>query len=131
MGRPRSIGPILACGHVLSITTNLKAALSALRKMDKERVLWAHALCISQSGMQERNEQVLGMREIYQHAKRTIAWLGSSGHGSLRALDVLQRLGAAKAHIELLKISFPMLWWSRPLYDPTFGIGAEMDELIF
>ena len=64
-GDPKITEPILVNGHVLNITTNLNAALLALRKTNEERVLWVDAICINQADVQERSEQVLRMRDIY------------------------------------------------------------------
>lgn len=49
-----------------SVTRNLWNALCRLRLADKPRTLWVDAICIDQSNIEERNQQVGIMRQIYQ-----------------------------------------------------------------
>ncbi len=60
----------------MTITATLEAALRDLR--DNARVLrvWADALCIDQSNMEERNQQVRQMGQIYSTAHHTVIYLG-------------------------------------------------------
>lgn len=55
---------------------NLEIALRYIRYEDTPRPVWIDAICIDQSNLEERAQQVRLMREIYQHSARTIAWLG-------------------------------------------------------
>jgi hypothetical protein len=57
------------------ITPSLKYALSCLRLKAQPRVLWVDAVCINQSDVSERNQQVALMRDIYSQCQRDIAWL--------------------------------------------------------
>ncbi|KAF2435578.1 hypothetical protein EJ08DRAFT_604586 [Tothia fuscella] len=60
----------------LEITRNLYEALLRLRYEDKPRRLWADAICINQTNLEERGQQVGVMRQIYRNAQNVIVWLG-------------------------------------------------------
>ncbi|KIW94642.1 uncharacterized protein Z519_04618 [Cladophialophora bantiana CBS 173.52] len=76
----------------LSIRKNLASAIRHLRYPDKLRTIWIDALCINQSDVNERNEHVPRMVDIYPRAQRVVAWLGpdsANGSNAMRALDFL------------------------------------------
>ncbi|KAF7875079.1 hypothetical protein EAF04_002251 [Stromatinia cepivora] len=75
-----------------SVTQNLAIALHHLRLPDKPRRLWVDALCINQSDVQERNEQVGLMGEIYSMAKPVLIWLGESFEGSDEAFISMSKI---------------------------------------
>lgn len=60
----------------LLITRSLELALRYLRHPDKERLLWADAVCINQDKTAEKNEAVSQMHNIYRNASQVIVWLG-------------------------------------------------------
>ncbi|KAH6656046.1 heterokaryon incompatibility protein-domain-containing protein [Truncatella angustata] len=66
----------------LSIQPNLYQALVALRRRDEVVELWADAICINQSNIDERNSQVAQMDQIYISASSVIIWLGEAGDES-------------------------------------------------
>ncbi|KAI1407649.1 heterokaryon incompatibility protein-domain-containing protein [Hypoxylon sp. FL1857] len=68
--------PITLNSHPFQVTTNLEAALRVLRLKNKKRLIWIDAICINQTSIQERNQEVRRMREIYSRAERVIVWLG-------------------------------------------------------
>ncbi|RFN45353.1 heterokaryon incompatibility protein 6, or allele [Fusarium flagelliforme] len=74
-GEPVFSEPILLNEQKFLITPSLKYALSYLRYRTKPRVLWVDAVCINQSDMEERNQQVALMRDIYSRCERDIAWI--------------------------------------------------------
>ncbi|KAE8440491.1 hypothetical protein EG329_007424 [Mollisiaceae sp. DMI_Dod_QoI] len=76
-------------GKRLSITASLECALRHIR--DEERVVrvWADGVCIDQGDVQDRNRQVRRMGRIYEVARHTVIFLGTSGpecDGVLRAI---------------------------------------------
>ena len=73
---------ILCDDQVLGITASLSDALQRVRSTDKPRLLWADAICIDQSNLIERSEQVQLMRSIYQQAREVLVWLGPSDENS-------------------------------------------------
>jgi len=53
-------------------------------------VLWIDALCIDQTNMSEKNDQVRRMDIIYKKAARVICWLGPRSNTSGRALEIMR-----------------------------------------
>ncbi|KAL2127960.1 hypothetical protein VTI74DRAFT_9925 [Chaetomium olivicolor] len=87
----------ISCNNVLfPVTANLHDALRALRKEDKARMLWVDAICINQTSIPERNQQVAIMRDIYRNATRTVVWLGPEGDDSNEALAIIPDLLAVR-----------------------------------
>jgi hypothetical protein len=76
----------------LNVTKNLHAALRRLRFEDEIRWIWADAVCINQGDPVEKSEQVQMMREIYQHASRTLVWLGEGSEHTTRGFALISRL---------------------------------------
>jgi hypothetical protein len=72
-------------------TISLAAALDGLRHESKILRLWADAICIDQSNIQERNEQVSLMRWIYTLAQQTIIYLGTSNEDCDRLLEAIAK----------------------------------------
>ena len=58
------------------VTKHVLQALRRLRYRDRIRVVWIDAICINQSNVLERNNQVRMMREIYSQAREVVIWLG-------------------------------------------------------
>ncbi|KAK6223971.1 hypothetical protein LQW54_000117 [Pestalotiopsis sp. IQ-011] len=69
-------------GSQLSLTTSLYQALTRLRLNDRSRRLWADQICIDQSNLAERGQQVQFMNRIYRGASHVLVWLG---HDNSRA----------------------------------------------
>ncbi|TGO15197.1 hypothetical protein BTUL_0043g00520 [Botrytis tulipae] len=78
-----------------SVTQNLAIALYHLRLPLKSRRLWVDAICINQSDIKERNEQVTLMGEIYSLAKPVLVWLGETFEGSEEAFDLMSKISIA------------------------------------
>jgi hypothetical protein len=77
-GNPSETSPVVLHGQRHDVTKNLASALRHLRYHDRQRILWVDALCIDQDNIEERNQQVTQMRDIYREggAKRVVVWLG-------------------------------------------------------
>jgi hypothetical protein len=73
-----SVTPIACSRKEVKVTLNLEMALRHLRYAvgDKQRVLWADAICINQQDLEERSQQVLLMAKIFKHAEQAFIWLG-------------------------------------------------------
>jgi len=71
-GDPTVITPILVNGEVFHTTTNLAAALRLFRTKGMEELLWVDAICIDQGGVEEKNQQLPLMRDIYVKARKTL-----------------------------------------------------------
>ncbi|KAJ9157839.1 Ankyrin and het domain-containing protein [Pleurostoma richardsiae] len=77
-GNPAQKGVIHLGGRAVEITTNLDTALRDMREKDRLHRIWADALCIDQSNIPERNQQVSLMGRIYSTAHHTVIHLGNS-----------------------------------------------------
>ncbi|KAI0426556.1 heterokaryon incompatibility protein-domain-containing protein [Xylaria sp. FL1042] len=75
-GDPTVTMPIKLSGHDVEVTSNLHSALKDLRYTDKPRCLWVDAVCINQTDLQEKGQQILLMGSIYSHARRVLIYLG-------------------------------------------------------
>ena len=75
---------ILCNGEEITIGAALASALRRLRLADRERVLWADAVCINQSDNDEKSLQVPMMGSIYSLAKRVVVWLGHGNSHQIR-----------------------------------------------
>jgi hypothetical protein len=74
----------------VDVPANLHLALQRVRHISKCRVLWADAICINQSDVTERSQQVSIMATIFKKAKRVLVWLGEDPGGeSEEAIDFL------------------------------------------
>lgn len=63
----------------LDVHINLWRFLDQISKSkDTPPWLWTDFLCINQDSLQEKDEQISRMGEIYSNARQTIAWLGRS-----------------------------------------------------
>ncbi|PMD21123.1 HET-domain-containing protein [Hyaloscypha hepaticicola] len=71
----------------LDITRNLHAALLRLRDRSFGRILWVDAICIDQSSLEERKQQVQLIAKIYSKAHRVIIWLGRGAVDTEEALE--------------------------------------------
>lgn len=92
-GDPRPQHAISINSKQLSITSNLKAALSAVFSPkyqggvgslwgEGDRVfLWVDAICIYQKNVQEKNIEVPLMSEIYRRSKEGIGYIGAPSPG--------------------------------------------------
>ena len=114
---------------------NLLAALERLRLPDQDRYLWVDAICINQSDIPERNNQVKQMHWMYQLAERVIIWLGEHSEDSRLAIHQLEmisnldpedcvsqlrRMGGFDRHLPMgprfgkpIDSFFLRPWWSR------------------
>lgn len=82
---------VTVCNGVqYSVTKNIRDALVALRQPDQLRKLWIDQLCINQSDLEERSQQVSIMSEIYSTAKRVIIWLGDANEHTERVFELLE-----------------------------------------
>ena len=71
---------IVTCNAMpMGITKNLHEALQKLRNPETPCTVWADAICINQSNIQERGQQVLFMRERYSASALTVVYLGKAG----------------------------------------------------
>lgn len=124
-GNPKGVVPLLLHDQIFHVTKNLALALRYLRYTHEPRVLWVDALCINQSDILERHQQIPQMREIYNvgGAKRVIAWLGEVKNAKL-AMDFCERLSREPPELATFpgydleweachELFVETRWWSR------------------
>lgn len=79
-GDPTSLVYITISGMSLGITRNLYEALSAIERLQQNNPqqlwIWADAVCINQSDIDEKSVQIPRIGDIYRTASRVIIWLG-------------------------------------------------------
>ncbi|KAK1830988.1 heterokaryon incompatibility protein-domain-containing protein [Podospora conica] len=80
---------ILCDGHTITITRNCFLALKHLRLVSQARALWVDAICIDQSSISERSQQVRLMGDIYKLALTVLIWLGE---GDAKTDAILRRV---------------------------------------
>jgi hypothetical protein len=72
----------ITCNNAsLGLSANLCHGLQQLRLPDKSRRVWVDQICINQSDLDERNEQLRYMNAIYQNASHVLVWLGKDESG--------------------------------------------------
>ncbi|KAL8976966.1 MAG: hypothetical protein Q9205_007139 [Flavoplaca limonia] len=83
----------IRCGSKILLTTpNCLAALRQLRNENSVEVYWIDSICIDQTSLSERSEQVALMGEIYRDAYMVIAWLGKGDPATEGAIECLKSL---------------------------------------
>ncbi|KAL8833935.1 MAG: hypothetical protein Q9170_004011 [Blastenia crenularia] len=80
--------------RTLSVTSNLFEALKHIRFGDRTRVLWIDAICVDQTNLAERSNQVLRMPDIYTSNKGVVVWLGPESNNSSVAIKAIQHFGS-------------------------------------
>ncbi|KAF5235708.1 hypothetical protein FANTH_11587 [Fusarium anthophilum] len=71
------------------ITDSLDVALRRLRLVGDSRCLWVDQICIDQTSLEERSEQVSIMGDIYSGATIVIAWLGPADAEEASAAEMI------------------------------------------
>lgn len=85
---------ILVDGKKLEITATLHSALLHIRLKNDPARLWADAICINQSDVEERNQQVRQMGAVYACASHTIIYFGSPTPEAELFLETLRQSNA-------------------------------------
>jgi Heterokaryon incompatibility protein (HET) len=95
-------------GQILKIGPNLEAALSQLRRTNRERILWVDKICICQDDIDERGHQVSLMSDIYSSAASVVVWLGEveGGNAAFELLDRLDKI-ICKERMTKMRPSLP------------------------
>jgi hypothetical protein len=80
-GDPRHKVTIACDGRPFEITFNLFWALVRIRSVSQPKILWADAICINQSDLQERSSEVTFMGSLYSNASRVYICMGGAEDG--------------------------------------------------
>jgi hypothetical protein len=81
---------IVLDGQNFLITASLHQALCHLRLAQARRVFWVDAVCIDQTNLVEKSNQVALMQRIYRSATSVTVFLGAAWEGCNLALDFFQ-----------------------------------------
>jgi hypothetical protein len=120
-------------GEKFKTPGNAYHALRELRDPVEPRVLWIDAICIDQQNLEEKQQQILLMKDIYTRASRVVVWLAEPRAKSDLVVSLLDELNAqhdqgTHTFQSLLAIHRPRLglpewialrnfldhpWWSR------------------
>lgn len=100
---------IILNGHEFNTFRSTFEALRNFRCAESSRDLWTDQICINQTNTEERDSQILLMRDIYRHAVRTKIWLGEAAADppSSLAFDLLEdflRTNRADLRAHFMKI---------------------------
>jgi len=77
-GAPKLTHTILCDGAALPVTANVHALLNQLlQRDDLNKKIWIDAICIDQNNLNEREQQVRLMKDIFSKASTTLVWLGT------------------------------------------------------
>lgn len=79
----------------LTITENLHNALVRFRSVSEDRTLWNDALCIDQSDVEEKAQQVRLMGRIYTEARKVLIYLGEPDGSTLQAFEMMDKVHTA------------------------------------
>ena len=82
-GNPEPVRSATINEQCVIIQKNLYDALRYIRSKTKTVVVWADAICINQSDVDEKSYQVAMMAEIYRQCSKVYIWLGLPEPGSL------------------------------------------------
>ena len=86
-GDPYPKKSILVSNKAFEVGVNLETALRYLRDPYRYRTLWIDAICINQDDVDERNDQIRQMRQIYNSANKVIVWIGEPARHTTLAID--------------------------------------------
>ncbi|KAI3323029.1 heterokaryon incompatibility protein-domain-containing protein [Xylariaceae sp. AK1471] len=76
-GSATLVAEVRCDGILISVSTNLAAALQVFRREISSRMLWVDAICINQNDVGEKEYQVPLMGQIYSKAIAVQIWLGN------------------------------------------------------
>lgn len=82
-------------GFRVEVGRNAHTALRYFRQDGLDELLWLDAICINQKNIDERNQQVPLMREIYYNATDVLHWLGEQTPIDKYAIQALMQMPQA------------------------------------
>jgi hypothetical protein len=82
----------------LSVPASTAAALRRVRLSDSSRLIWLDAVCIDQTSLDERSQQVAMMDAIYRNGRRNLIYLGE--HDITEAMNSVRAILSEALHTE-------------------------------
>jgi Heterokaryon incompatibility protein (HET) len=88
---------VICDGRKLPVTSNCDAFLRMFRKhrmydTPTERRLWVDSICIDQSNLAEKTQQLMLIGNVYRNSTRTLIWLGDSTPESTLVMRAIKDL---------------------------------------
>ncbi|KAI0412019.1 heterokaryon incompatibility protein-domain-containing protein [Xylaria grammica] len=108
-GSQRPSRRIFCHGKTLLVTENCEAILRRFRQADKMSYLWVDAICINQSIVEERNDQVAMMEDIYRLAEIVVVWLGPATEITGEAFNYFESLAEHRRSLNDDRERLPLL----------------------
>lgn len=102
-GDPSSEHPTMLNGRMYYVPQNAYDVLLRVRSPHENRMIWIDTICIDQTNITEKNNQVRLMVDIYSSAQQTLVWLGSATEDSAVAMDFILVLKQALEELEGFK----------------------------
>ncbi|KAL8870818.1 MAG: hypothetical protein Q9174_003227 [Haloplaca sp. 1 TL-2023] len=91
-GKPPFTGTLTTSLGTIPIPLNLDHAFKQLAYPDRQRLLWADAVCINQSDLTEKSAQVAMMGDVFQKARQVLIWLGLSDQWTAHVFKIFRTL---------------------------------------
>lgn len=136
-GNPTDTTRIIVDGSPKNVTRSLRDFLEHATRALKGNCLgtdpyWIDAICINQSDMEEKSQQVQLMREIFSNADHVLIWLGASSYDSSHALSTLKMLAReVNAGLSLIEEQpNGANSWEPPSNEAALGIARKADILL-
>jgi hypothetical protein len=102
------------------IGRNLASAFRHLRLPDRDRALWADALSIDQTNLDEKASQVAQTSRIFAGPNQVIAWLGDGTDDAAQAFPLLQSIATKLDEIGSLNVSQGIYW--------RYALGLDLED---
>lgn len=122
---------IILNGHSFYVRPNLWSFLNVIREQP-EMILWIDALCINQNDIEERNQQVRFMGDIFRSARMVLSWLGAGNAGepnaNMRSLEISKLDETPSASIGIAFELMSQVWSSTSHAAEDFDNDQTMAE---
>jgi hypothetical protein len=86
-------------GTLVRVRPNLWNFFKRLRQQDSTRAVWVDALCISQTDLEEKAQQVQMIGQIFKQAVGVLAWIGEGSEGIREIIHLARRNERSKRDI--------------------------------
>jgi hypothetical protein len=129
-GTRKDTSQMIVNGSKVAVPYSSEAAIRCMRLQDRPRALWIDAICIDQSSLVERSEQVSLMGTIYRMSKKNLVYLGEDDGTAERGMKAIQDLvSEMRAETDDYKSYKKPLSETKiePLLDSDTGFGVEID----
>jgi hypothetical protein len=95
---------IIVNGTVNHVTKSVEIALRHLQHQTDAINLWIDQLCINQTDVVEKSQQVQLMKDIYEGAAQVVVWLGPAADKSDQLIDFLTEVGKEAHNSGLMQV---------------------------